>query len=59
MAFTHKTQQYVYNRLLQGYCNSFKVFQAVIMEVLHGLPIMIYIDDILLVTPGLEQEHVR
>lgn len=57
-AFMHKTKQYVYNRLPQGYCNSPNIFQTVMMDILQGLPLMVY-SDILIVTSGSEQEHLK
>ncbi|MGL5687080.1 MAG: reverse transcriptase domain-containing protein, partial [Vagococcus fluvialis] len=57
-AFTFEGKQYVYNRLPQGFCNSPNVFQAIILEVLEGLPVTAYIDDVLISTETVE-EHMN
>lgn len=57
-AFTANQNHYVYRRLPQGYLNSPIFFQATLAEILSGLDVELYIDDILLVSNG-EREHVQ
>lgn len=49
-AFTFGADQYIYNVLPQGYRNVGNVFQSVMLDVLAGIPITVYIDDILMCT---------
>ncbi|MGL5902444.1 MAG: reverse transcriptase domain-containing protein, partial [Cetobacterium sp.] len=57
-AFTYQGDQYVYTRLPQGYKNSPNVFQSMMVETLSGLPVTVYIDDILIATET-EAEHLN
>nr|XP_049598168.1 uncharacterized protein LOC125982043 [Syngnathus scovelli] len=56
-AFTHKGKSYVWQRLPQGYKNSPNVFQSAVLQVLSGLDVTVYIDDVF-VSNDEEEEHL-
>ena len=55
--FTFEGKGYRWNRLPQGFCNSPNVFQTRVEEVLIGLDVEVYIDDIYF-THEDEKEHL-
>uniref|UniRef100_A0A3B5B8S8 ribonuclease H n=1 Tax=Stegastes partitus TaxID=144197 RepID=A0A3B5B8S8_9TELE len=57
-AFTHKERAYVWNRLPQGYKNSPNVFQSAVMDILEGLGVTVYIDDVF-IADDTEEEHLK
>ena len=57
-AFTHRGRVYVWQRLPQGYKNSQYVFQSTVMDVLYGLKVTIYIDDVF-IADDTEEEHLQ
>lgn len=57
-AFTFDGDQFVYRFLPQGNRNAGNVFQSSVLEILAGLPVTVYIDDILIATSR-EDEHLK
>jgi len=57
-AFTFKTKSYCYTRLPQGYMNSPNAFQSIVVSLMEGLPVTVYIDDLLIVNDD-PDEHLK
>ncbi len=57
-AFTYKGEQFIHKVLPQGFKNSGNHFQAVILDILSGIPVTVYIDDIL-ISSSTEEEHLK
>ncbi len=46
--FTFRGSQYIFNVLAQGLKNAGNHFQSTLLSILSGIPVTVYIDDILL-----------
>ncbi len=57
-AFTFRGDQYLFNVLAQGLKNAGNHFQSTLLTILSGIPVIVYIDDILLST-ATEEEHLK
>ncbi len=57
-AFTFRGSQYVFNVLAQGLKNAGNHFQSTLLSILSGIPVIVYVDDILLST-ATEEEHLK
>lgn len=57
-AFTFQTKHYCYTRLPQGFMNSPNAFQAIVVRLMEGLPVTVYIDDLIIINDDPE-EHLK